>query len=138
MDQTMYGHNQGLNGGSIFGFIFGMVFVVALLAFVLTVMWKFYVKAGRRGWESFIPIYNTYALVKIAGRPGWWTIFLFIPLVNLVISIIMALDIADTFKKSAVFGIFGLFFFSFIGYAILALGDATYTNPAASGDAIQQ
>jgi len=92
-------------------------------------MWKFYIKAGRRGWEWLVPIYNVYTQVKIAGRPGWWTILCFIPLVNIAVAVILALDTAAAFKRSTLFGIFGLFLFSPIGYAVLAFGNDTYTQP---------
>ena len=106
-----------------------MVLVVAFIVFICKVMWNFHVKAGRRGWEWLIPIYNVYTLVKIAGRPGWWTLLFFIPLLNIIISLIISIDTAKAFRRSAAFGIFGLFFFSPVGYAILAFGNDTYTQP---------
>lgn len=109
--------------------LFTVIFALAIVIFFFVVTWKVYVKAGRRGWESLVPIYNIYVLMKIAGRPGWWTILYLIPIVNIVIAIITAIDIAKAFGKSAVFGIFGLFLFNLIGYAILAFGDVSYRNP---------
>jgi hypothetical protein len=47
-------------------------------------------------------------------------------------SIILALDVAKSFGKSGVFGIFGLWIFSFVGYPILGFGSATYQGPAAA------
>lgn len=105
--------------------LFGLI----ILVISIVIMWRFYNKAGRAGWASLIPIYNIYTLVKIAGRPGWWTILYFIPLVNVVISIINSIDIAKAFGKSTLFGVVGLVLFSIIGYGILAFGDATYTQP---------
>lgn len=31
---------------------------------------------------GLIPIYNIFILLKITGKPGWWTIIFFIPLVD--------------------------------------------------------
>lgn len=95
----------------------------------IVIMWKVYTKAGRAGWASLIPIYNIYTLLKIAGRPGWWTILYFIPIVNIVIAIITSIDVAKAFGKDTLFGVVGLVIFSIIGYGILAFGDATYTQP---------
>ena len=52
-----------------------------------------------------------------------------IPIVNIVVAIIAAIDIAAAFNRSTTFGVVGLFLFSIIGYGIIALGDDTYTQP---------
>lgn len=46
--------------------------------------WKLYEKAGRKPWEALVPVYNAVILMKIIKRPWWWTILLFIPIVNLI------------------------------------------------------
>jgi uncharacterized membrane protein YhaH (DUF805 family) len=109
---------------SISPFFFIIWFAVIALAIVG--LWKVFQKAGQEGWKSIIPIYNTYVMFQIAGRPGWWFLLLLIPIVNFVVSIILALDMAKAFGKSGAFGFFGLWLFSFIGYLMLAFGDAEY------------
>ena len=44
--------------------------------------WKLYVSAGRKSWEAAIPVYNAIVLLKIIGRPSWWTILLFLPIIS--------------------------------------------------------
>jgi hypothetical protein len=100
--------------------------------FSIIAFWKVFTKAGRPGWAAIIPLYNVYTLLKVAGRPGWWLILYFIPIVNLVISIVVAIDVAKAFGKSAAFGFFGLWLFSIIGYLILGFGEATYHGGGAS------
>jgi signal peptidase I len=46
--------------------------------------WKLYESAGRKRWQAAVPIYNAIVLMKIIGRPTWWTILLFIPIINLI------------------------------------------------------
>ncbi|HET7360975.1 MAG TPA: DUF5684 domain-containing protein, partial [Salinimicrobium sp.] len=46
--------------------------------------WKLYKKAGKKPWEAAVPVYNAVILMKIIKRPWWWTILLFIPIVNLI------------------------------------------------------
>ena len=46
--------------------------------------WKLYIKANRKAWEAFVPVYNAVVLMKIINRPWWWVILLFIPIVNLI------------------------------------------------------
>jgi hypothetical protein len=88
-------------------------------------MWKVFEKAGQPGWGIFIPIYNLYLLLMIAGKPGWWLILYIIPFVNFVIAIIVSIEIAKNFGKDAGFGI-GLAFLGIIFYPILAFGSAQY------------
>ncbi len=109
------------------GFILVWTLIIILIGVIA--LWKVFEKAGHPGWKSLIPFYNTYILVTIAGRPGWWFLLLFIPVVNLVVYIILSLDIAKAFGKSPVFAIVGLWMFNFIGYMILGWGDSTYTKP---------
>jgi len=109
--------------------MFGMLINIAIIVFSIIIMWKVYAKAGQPGWGCIIPFYNIYLMMKIAGRPGWWLLLFFIPIVNLVISIIVMIDIAKRFGKGTGFGI-GLVFLNLIFFAILAFGDAEY-QPAA-------
>jgi len=104
--------------------------VVALLVLAICILsiagfWKTFVKAGKPGWGIIIPIYNIILLLQIAGRPWWWIFLMFIPLVNFVIAIIVAIDVAKNFGKDVVFGL-GLAFLGFIFYPILGFGDAQY------------
>lgn len=46
--------------------------------------WKLYQKAGRQAWQAAIPVYNAFILMRIINRPWWWTILLFVPVVNLI------------------------------------------------------
>jgi hypothetical protein len=100
---------------------------VILTIIMLVGMWATFTKAGRHGWAAIVPIYNIYTLLKVAGRPGWWTILFFIPVVNIVIHIIVSLDVAKRFGKGGAFGFFLLFLLSFIGYPMLGFGKAQYT-----------
>ena len=108
-----------------FGGILLILIVIALSLFLIVSFWKVFVKAGQPGWGIFIPIYNIYLLLMIAGKPGWWLILYLIPLVNIVIGILVAIDIAKNFGKDSTFGL-GLVFLGFIFYPILAFGSATY------------
>jgi hypothetical protein len=100
----------------------------SVLLWVLSVMafWKVFVKAKQPGWAAIIPIYSTYVLLKMIARPWWWLLLFLIPIVNIVVAIVVAFDVAKVFGKSKMFGFFGLFVFSVIGYLILGFGDAKY------------
>ncbi|HSM63650.1 MAG TPA: signal peptidase I, partial [Gillisia sp.] len=61
--------------------------------------WKLYVKAGRHAWEAAIPVYNAVVLMKIIHRPWWWTILLFIPIVNLIMFPVIWVETIRSFGK---------------------------------------
>ncbi len=62
--------------------------------------WKLYVKAGRQAWEAFVPVYNAVILMKIINRPWWWTILLFVPVVNLIMFPVIWVETARSFGKN--------------------------------------
>jgi len=134
MISTMAVLLQDDNSGAFAALFGGMMTLVWLAIIVLVIIggWKVFVKAGQPGWAIIIPFYNLYILLKIAGRPGWWLILYLIPLVNIVISIIVAIDIAKSFGQSAVFGFFLLWLLSGIGYLVLGFGNYSYKGPAAA------
>jgi hypothetical protein len=107
-----------------------VIFYLAIIVFFTVCYWRIFQKAGEKGWKSLIPIYNVWIELKIINRPGWWLILYLIPLVNIVVALIVSIDMAKAFGKSTLFGVLGLFFFSFVGYPMLAFGSATYTRPA--------
>ncbi|HEY4302641.1 MAG TPA: DUF5684 domain-containing protein [Candidatus Didemnitutus sp.] len=104
---------------------------LALALFEIIAFWKVFAKANQPGWAIFIPIYNYYIMLKMAGRPGWWLLLMLIPVVNLVIAIIVAIDVAKSFGHSAGFGL-GLAFLGLIFYPILGYGSSTYREPVAA------
>jgi hypothetical protein len=107
---------------------------IILLTMVITILifWKVFAKAGEPGWQGIIPIFNLFILMKIAGKPMWWALLLFVPLVGIVIAIFYNMALAERFGKSQLFGL-GLCFIPTVFFGILAFGDAQY-NP---GNAVQ-
>ena len=62
-------------------------------------LWKLFIKAGRQGWEALIPIYSFYIMLKLTGRPNWWMVLYFIPVINVIVGISMLIDFAKSFGK---------------------------------------
>jgi hypothetical protein len=121
--------------GGLFGALFTTISCLCWGVFIVLVvagLWKVFSKAGQPGWAAIIPFYNIYVMTKIIGRPWWWLLLLFIPIVNIVVSIIMAIDLAQSFGKDATYGVILLWLFSIIGYLILGYGDAEYQGPFAA------
>lgn len=110
--------------------------VVALVGLLIALipiiaMFKVYGKAGKPGWGVIVPIYNIILLLEIVGRPIWWIVLMFIPICNVIVAIIIAIDMAKSFGKDTVWGL-GLAFFPYIFYPLLGFGSAQYVGPAAA------
>ena len=116
----------------------GAILTIVMLAFCIGIIagvWKTFEKAGKPGWGAIIPIYNVILMLEIAGKPVWWILLFFIPLVNfvvhIVVHIVVSIDIAKNFGKGLGFGL-GIAFLGFIFIPILGFGDAKYQPPATS------
>jgi Family of unknown function (DUF5684) len=118
---------------STFMSVFIPLMIVALVfgIFTLVVTWRVFTKAGKPGWAAIVPFYGTYVLLKIVGRPGWWLILFFVPIVNIVILILVLIDLAHAFGRSGGFAVL-LILLQPIGMAILAFSHtAVYVGPVA-------
>jgi signal peptidase I len=73
--------------------------IVQLIHFLGT--WKLYVAAGRKSWEAALPVYNAIVLLKMINKPTWWTILLFIPIINLIIFPVIWIETIRSFGKKS-------------------------------------
>lgn len=105
-----------------------ILFYCAVVVAIVTIvaLWKVFVKAGRPGWASLVPIYNTYVTIKIAQKPGWWLLLLFIPFVNLVFLVLICMGVARHFGRSNWFGL-GLAVFPYVFLCILGFNNDKYS-----------
>lgn len=110
-----------------FAAVFFVLIYFAVIILLIASFWRVYEKAGHPGWASLIPFYNIYIMLKIAGKPGWWLLLLFIPIVNIIVLIIVNIEIAKAFGKDTGYGV-GLAILGFIFYPMLAFGDAQYQH----------
>jgi len=124
----MLAQQDGAGGGGA-GMIGTLIYLAVIVVYIAG-LWGVFTKAGKPGWASIIPIYNAIVMLEIAGKPLWWIILFFIPCVNFIAVILVAMDLAKNFGKGAGFGL-GLAFLPFIFYPILGFGDARY-QPVAS------
>ncbi len=113
------------SGGGAAGAIVGLIIYLAIIVAIIASIWKVFVKAGQPGWAAIVPFYNIYVMTQIAGRPAWWLVLFFIPVVSIVAAVILFIDIAKAFGKGAGFGI-GLALLGPIFFPILGFGSATY------------
>ncbi|MBC8054312.1 MAG: signal peptidase I [Sphingobacteriaceae bacterium] len=62
-------------------------------------LWKLFIKAGRPGWEALVPVYSFYIMLKLSGRPIWWMVLYFIPVINVIVYISILIDFAKSYGK---------------------------------------
>ena len=112
------------------GLAWGVLFLWVVVFYAISVIpyWVIFTKAGQPGWPALIPIYSTYVLLKVVGRPGWWLLLFLIPIINIVFLIIMLNDLSKSFGHGVGFTL-GLLFLSLIFFYILAFGSSTYRGP---------
>jgi len=115
--------------GLIAALMFFYLFIIVLALVVAGIMWAgVFSKAGYAKWKAYVPFYNQWILVKIAGRPESHFWFLFIPYFNIYMQIVILNDIAKAFGKDAAFTV-GLVFIPVVFASILSYGDTPYRGP---------
>ena len=76
---------------------------------------------GNSAWWAFIPILNTFLLIKMANRPLYWFIFCLIPFVNVIIFAVLWIDVAKACSQSPVWGFLTILpFVNLISIGVLA------------------
>lgn len=101
---------------------------LAPVAYILVAigMWPMLQKAGMPAWGGFVPFYNIYLQIKLAGRSGLLLFLYIVPIVNIIVAIVVAVGVARAFGKGWVYGFFLLFLLQPIGYLIVGFGSAQY------------
>lgn len=105
-------------------FVFGFI-GIGILILVVMVLWRIFVKAGKKGWLALIPLYNYYCLIKLTFNKGWYIIFLIIPFVNFIFILLSWYYLARRFGKSKCFAICSMIF-PYITMQIIAFDNSMY------------
>lgn len=118
-----YGYDS-VKSASILAGVGAFTWVISMAISIFTIVcnWKIFKKAGRKGWESIVPIYNVIIELEIAGLPMWYIALLFVPFANIYAVFKINIELAKKFGKSTGFGV-GLVLLSPIFRAILAFSD---------------
>jgi hypothetical protein len=135
---TVDSTNAAAAGGAAFAGIMvfvGIIWLISMAVAIVSIiaMWKLFAKAGKPGWAAIVPIYNIIVWCEIVGRPLWWILLMFVPLVQIFVILALSIDLAKSFGKDITFGVL-LFFFQPIMLLLLAFGkDTHYVGPVALG-----
>ncbi|HEV3414066.1 MAG TPA: S26 family signal peptidase [Puia sp.] len=78
--------------------------ILCLISLVLFILPSFgayllFPKANKPAWQALIPVYNTYLMLQIAGRPLYWFFLQFIPVVGWFITLGLLVEFIKVYGK---------------------------------------
>ncbi|WP_183563400.1 signal peptidase I [Mucilaginibacter sp. SP1R1] len=117
-------------------FYAGFYLITAPLLILITIgFWKLFQKAGRPGWEALIPIYNSYIMLKISGRPWWLLLLLVLPGINIIVAAGIIVDFVKSYGKISVGQLASAILLPFIYLPLWGFDKQTrYLGPSASAE----
>ena len=76
--------------------MFSWLVILAVYAFFGWTMYRIANKTGcsDSAWWAWVPILNALLAIKCAAKPWWWFFLLLIPVVNIIFSVILWMEIA--------------------------------------------
>jgi hypothetical protein len=74
-------------------------------------------RAVPRPWFAWVPVLNVYLLCSIVGHGIVWTVMMFVPLVNVVFWVLVALRLAKVCGRRRLYGV--LFLIPLVNYVVL-------------------
>lgn len=103
--QSSANNSGGINPLHVFFVIIGVIFVIGSYIFSSYCFEKIYEKLGQpNSWFAWVPILNIWIMYKAGDQSPWWIIGLFIPLINIVPTVILLIafvKIVNKINKSA-------------------------------------
>ncbi|MEM6633830.1 MAG: signal peptidase I [Bacteroidota bacterium] len=79
-----------------------LIYIIIFVALFLAIrigLYGLFKKAGKKGWEAFVPIYSDYIWLEIIGKPAWWVVLTLIPIVRTLVKVSMNIEIAKSFGQ---------------------------------------
>lgn len=68
--------------------IYLIIFLVIQLLHGI-ILWRGYTKAGYKGWQAFVPVWNMLIALKLIKRPWWWIFLIYLPVTGNIMAIVM-------------------------------------------------
>ena len=74
-----------------------------------------------RAWWAFVPVMNTFLLIRTAAKEWWWFLFLLVPVVNVFMFAILWMETARACGHSPLWGFLVLVpFLNFVAVGVMA------------------
>jgi hypothetical protein len=117
-----------------FGMIMIVIEIVSLLLYLFACYCIFLIAKKLdipAPWLAFIPIVQIWTIVSCAGKPWWWILLLFIPLVGFIVGIVIWMSITENMGRNKWLGLLMLLpIVNFIFLAMLAFSKSEGIGPA--------
>ncbi len=82
-----------------FSLVFCLVVVIGWYLMQGFAYYKLFQLAGKAGWIGFVPVYNWFTHIEIVGRPKWWIVLLFVPVVGFFVILTIHLDLYKSYGR---------------------------------------
>ena len=127
MDNSSYDAVGALFGGAlVIVYLLMMLFALVVAIVSVIAMWKIFIKAGKPGWASIVPIYNLWILCEISFNNNiLWFILMLVGVTCPVACIASYIGLSKAFGKGVGYGIF-MVFFPWLALPMLAFSSAQY------------
>ncbi|MEA1925666.1 MAG: DUF5684 domain-containing protein [Patescibacteria group bacterium] len=102
-----------LGGVFLFMLIVSLVFYIYLAISLMKIAKK---SNTPNAWLAWIPILNVILMLQIAKKPLWWILLFLIPIVNIIFSVLVWIEIAKAVGKPEWWGI--LIIIPFVGIIV--------------------
>ncbi len=111
-----------LSSGEVnIGGILGSILVIGILFIEAYGYQRVLIKAGQPWWAVYVPFYGQYVQFEIGLGNGWLFLLMFVPIVNLIVSIMCVFGFAAKFNKNG----FLMLFFPFVMLPIIGFDSNT-------------
>jgi signal peptidase I len=114
-------YDPGYDGGGM-GAV-GWLLILGIYFYLTYSQYKIAQKVGcaDRAWWAFIPIANTFLLIKMANKESWWFVLCLVPLVNIICFAILWMETAKAAGHSPLWGFLVLVpFLNFVAIGVMA------------------
>lgn len=103
---------------------------VAVFLFYSFTASRIFAKAGLKGWQGWVPFLNSWRLLQLGGRSGWWVLAVLIPVLGqiayLIAYYLAQFRIGLGFGKGGAFVVWAILL-SPVWFGILAFGASRWT-----------
>ena len=102
-------YNDGYSAdGSMFGLL-GWLIIFAIYFYFAFMQYKIAKRCycSDNAWWSFVPVLNALLLIQMAGKPQWWFLLFFVPILNFAVFSVLW---AETAKRSGNSEVWGMLF----------------------------
>ena len=92
------GAAAGLMGAGIVVILVAILIPLGIYIWTALALGAVFTKAGEPVWKAWVPVVNTWTLYELGGKPGFWALLAFLPIVNIVAFVFLIISI-DTVNK---------------------------------------